>query len=161
MDLIWTIIGIALLIVGFIGCIVPAVPGPPIAFLALLLKQFLIGDVYTEEFLVICGLFVAGVTVLDFVVPVWGTKKFGGTKYGTWGSTIGLIVGLVFSPFGLISVIIGPFLGAYIGELIGGMDSNKAFKSGLGSFLGFLAGTFMKLIMTAIVAIFFFWPNAF
>jgi uncharacterized protein YqgC (DUF456 family) len=83
------------------------------------------------------------VTVMDYVIPVYGTRKFGGTRYGMWGCTIGLIAGVFFPPWGLI---IGPFAGALVGELIGNNNSDKALKAALGSFVGFLFGTLLKLI---------------
>jgi len=87
------------------------------------------------------------VWVLDYIVPAWGTKRFGGTKYGMIGSSIGLILGLLFfPPFG---IIVGPFAGAFVGELIkDNNDSSKALKAAFGSFLGFLAGTFIKFIVS-------------
>jgi uncharacterized protein YqgC (DUF456 family) len=102
--------------------------------------------------------------VLDYVVPIYGTKKFGGSKRGVWGSTIGLLVGLfvlpffgiVIGPFGLFGIILGPFLGAYIGEKTGGRDSNTALKAAIGSFIGFLTGTFMKFAYSVVVIVYFF-----
>ena len=93
----------------------------------------------------------AAVTALDYVVPIYGTKKFGGTKRGVWGSTIGLLVGLFFfPPFG---IIIGPFVGAFLGEMSTGKTTNKAaLRSAFGSFVGFLAGTLLKLIASAWMA---------
>ena len=85
------------------------------------------------------------VWVLDYIVPAMGTKRFGGTKYGAIGATLGLIIGIIAPvPFG---IIIGPFLGAFIGEMINIPDSGKAIKAAFGSFLGFLAGTFIKFIV--------------
>lgn len=83
--------------------------------------------------------------MLDYYVPIWGVKKFGGTSYGTWGSTIGLCVGFFVIP--AVGIFLGAFLGAMIGELIGGMETTKALKAAIGSFLGFLAGIFMKVIL--------------
>ena len=95
--------------------------------------------------------------VLDYVVPIWGTKKFGGTKSGVWGSTIGLLAGLtltLFFNFTFIAILLGPFFGAYIGERIAKTDNRSAWKAAFGSFVGFLVGTMMKLIY-AFVCIFF------
>lgn len=86
--------------------------------------------------------------VLDYVIPIWGTKKFGGTKYGAWGCTLGFIAAFWLGPFG---VIIGPFVGALIGELIAGQDSKKSLKAAMGSFVGFLLGSFMKLVVCFLI----------
>lgn len=142
-------IGAILLILGIIGCVVPALPGPVLGYLGLVALQFMPEPVFTNQFLVTWGILVALITVLDYVIPIWGTKKFGGSRAGVNGSLAGAIIGfLFFPPFGLI---IGPFLGAYIGELISGKDSKIALRSAFGSFIGFLAGTFIKLILVFIM----------
>ena len=164
MDAVLITLGIIAVLVGVIGAIVPGVPGPAIAYLSLIFLQLTDRHPFQEDFLVIMGLIMAAVTVLDYVVPVYGTKRFGGTKRGMWGSTIGLILGIFIlpatgiflGPFGLFGVILGPFLGAYIAESTGGMDSRKALNAAIGSFIGFLAGTFMKLVYTIVIAIYFF-----
>ena len=85
------------------------------------------------------------ITILDYIIPVKGTKKLGGTKYGVWGTNIGLIVGLFFPPIGFI---IGLFLGAFIGELIyNSQDKKGALKAAFGAFLGFLVSSFMKFMV--------------
>lgn len=155
MELVFIVIAFLVIIAGIGGCVLPVIPGPPIAYIGLLVLHFgMDNSEFSTTYLVVHALFAIAITVLDYVVPVWGTKKFGGSKYGTWGSTIGLIVGaivlpaigLVLGPFGLISIILGPFVGAVVGELIGGMDSSRALRAGVGAFIGFLAGTFMKLV---------------
>ena len=99
------------------------------------------------------GIIGAIIYVLDYVVPVWGTKTLGGTKAGIRGSTIGLILGLLitfFFPIGFIAILLGPFLGAYIGEKNNGTDDKLAWRSALGSFVGFLTGTFLKLVYAGV-----------
>ena len=164
MDIVLIVIGVILLIIGIIGAIVPGIMGPPFSFGALILLHITGRYQFTEEFLVVMGVIAAAVTVLDYVVPVWGTKKFGGTKRGVWGSTIGLIVGIfvlpvlgiVIGPFGILGILLGPFLGAYIGEITGGQESKQALKAAFGSFIGFLTGTMMKLAYAIIVIVYFF-----
>jgi uncharacterized protein YqgC (DUF456 family) len=103
------------------------------------------------------GVIGAIVFAVDYVVPVWGTKHFGGTKAGVRGSTIGLFLGLLVTlamPIGFIAVLLGPFIGAYIGEKNAGTDDHKAWRSAFGSFVGFLCGTGIKVIY-ACVCIYF------
>ncbi|MCF8369290.1 MAG: DUF456 domain-containing protein [Bacteroidales bacterium] len=158
LDLLWIIIGMILLIVGIIGCVLPVIPGQVLSWGSLLILQLTSPPPFTARFIVIWALITAAVTVLDYYVPIWGTKKLGGSKRGIWGATLGLVIGIFFfPPFGLI---IGPFLGAYLGELTAGKSSNVAFKSGLGSFLGFVAGTMMKLAISFIMG-YYFIVNAF
>lgn len=154
MDIFLIITGIILLLTGIAGCIVPFLPGPPLAYGSLILLQFSSYQPFTEKFLVIWAIVTTAVVLADYYIPVWGTKKFGGTKGGVWGATIGLIVGMFFfPPFGLIA---GPFIGAFAGEIINNQDSDKAFRSALGSFIGFVAGTLMKLGISIVMGYYFF-----
>jgi len=145
MDYFLLAIAVVLIIVGLIGCVLPIIPGPPLSFLGLLTLHFTkFGEgEYTTNFLLILALIATVVTVIDFVVPVWGTKKFGGTKAGMWGATIGLIIGMIF--LGPLGLIFGPLVGAIIGESIKGANNKDAFKAGLGAFFGFLMGVGLKL----------------
>jgi len=148
---------IILALIGLVGAVVPGIAGTPFSFLALLALSFVEGIDYSTRFLVIMGVVGAIVFAVDYVVPVWGTKKFGGTKAGVRGSTIGLFLGLLVTlvfPIGFIAVLLGPFLGAYIGEKNAGTDARLAWGSALGSFVGFLFGTGIKVIY-ACVCIFF------
>ena len=153
MEIVLIILAFILIILGIGGAVLPVIPGPPIAFIGLLLFHFSgEGQAFGTFSLVMYGILAVLITVLDYIVPIYGTKKFGGTKWGTRGSTIGLIVGtivlpmlgLAIGPFGLVSIILGPFAGAVIGERMGGMENDKALKAGFGSFIGFLTGTMMK-----------------
>ena len=162
MDYLLMVLAVIVIIIGFIGDIIPGIPGTPVTYLALLLLHWTDRISYSAQFLVVTGLICAVITVLDYVVPVWGTKKFGGTKAGARGSTIGLIIGIlvlpalgiVLGPFGLIGILGGPFVGAYIGEKMGGIPDNLAWRSAFGSFIGFLAGTFMKIAYTLVIGFF-------
>jgi uncharacterized protein YqgC (DUF456 family) len=148
LDIIWSVLGGILMVVGLVGCFLPIIPGPPLSYFGLIVLQFKEQSPFSTKFLIIWAVVVIAVTALDYVVPAYGTKKFGGTKYGIWGCTIGLIVGLWMGPLG---IILGPFLGALIGELIGGKSSDVAFKAALGSFVGFLFGTLIKLITCGVM----------
>jgi len=143
MDTFWFILGLLLMVGGIAGSILPLLPGPPLSFAALVVQQFKSEAPYTLKFLLIWAGITLLVTVVDYVVPLYGTKRFGGSRYGVWGCTIGLIAGIFFSPLG---IIIGPFVGAFVGELIGNNNSSNALKAAMGSFLGFVLGTLLKLV---------------
>ena len=143
------VVAILLALVGLVGAVVPGIAGTPFSFLALLVLSFVKGIDYSTKFLLIMGLIGAVVFALDYVVPIWGTKKLGGTKEGVRGSTIGLFLGLFITfvfPIGFIAVLLGPFIGAYIGEKSAGTEDHLAWKSAFGSFVGFLFGTGIKVI---------------
>jgi len=152
MDALWLVLGAILMLTGLAGCILPFLPGPPLCYIALLIQQLQSSPPYTTDFLLIWAAITLVITGLDYVIPLYGTKKFGGTKYGMWGCVIGLIGGLWLGPLGLI---IGPFAGAFIGELIGNAKSNDALRAALGSFMGFLFGTLLKLIACFVMGWYF------
>ncbi len=150
------ILGFIFCIVGIIGSILPVLPGPPISWIGLLML-YLIPDMQMDyTFLGITLGIALLIFAMDYVVPILGTKYFGGSKAGAYGSTIGLVLGLFFPPLGFL---IGPFLGAFFGEIIFNANSNSrhAFKSAIGSFIGFLAGTFMKVLVAVIFMGLFFY----
>lgn len=154
MDYVLISIGIIFIIGGLLGCILPIIPGPPLSYVGLILLQLSEKYQFSTRFLIIWAVITAVVYALDYIIPAWGTKKFGGSKRGVWGSIIGLLIGLFFfPPFG---IIIGPFVGAVVGELTAGKDSGAALKSGFGSFMGFLTGTLLKLITSGMMTWYFF-----
>lgn len=148
LDLILCIAAGLLLFIGFLGTFIPVLPGAPLAWGGLLVAFF---SSYTEisvVCLVVCGVFAVLVSILDNLFPVFMTKKSGGSKAATTGSTIGLIVGFFVGPAGMI---LGPFAGALICEFIHTKgDFRIAFKSAWGAFLGFLLGTGIKMITVMI-----------
>ncbi len=156
MDITLAVLGAALVLVGFMGSILPIIPGPPISWAGLLLLKWTDfvddhGAAY-ENALWILLFFVILVTILDYVVPIMGTKKYGGSKRGVWGATIGVVVGLFFGPLG---IIIGPFLGAYIGEISTGKKDKDALRAAWGSLMGFLLGVGLKLMVCGTILFFF------
>jgi uncharacterized protein YqgC (DUF456 family) len=156
MDITLAIIGLILVLVGFAGSILPVIPGPPISWIGFLLLRWTDyihrGAEGYRNTLWILLFFVVLVTILDYAVPVLGTKKYGGSKRGVWGATLGVVAGLFFGPPG---IILGPFLGAYLGEISGGKKDREALRAAWGSFVGFLMGVGMKL-MTCGVILFFY-----
>jgi uncharacterized protein YqgC (DUF456 family) len=144
MDWIWIALGILLCLIAIGGSILPLLPGPPIAYGGLVLQQLREPNPFDGRFLVMWCVIVIVTMILDYVIPVQGTKRFGGTKYGVWGCTIGFLAAFWMGPWG---VVIGPFVGAFIGELIANQSSKNAFRAALGSFVGFLLSTFLKLVV--------------
>jgi hypothetical protein len=150
MDIFLLIIGFLLVLIGIAGSLLPVLPGPLASWVGLLLL-YVTKVIPTDwTFLGITLAITIVVTVLDNIIPIIGTKKFGGTKYGIVGATLGLIVGLFFGPIGIIA---GPFIGAFVGEIIkDSKDSKKALKAAWGSFIGFLASTLLKFIVSIVFA---------
>lgn len=135
------------MLVGLIGCLLPILPGPPISYLGLLLLQLMEVPPFSTQFMIIWLGIVVVVVVLDYLIPAFGTKKYGGSRWGVAGTVIGLVVGIfVFPPFG---IIIGPIAGALIGEAMSGKTSQQAMRAAFGSFVGFLFGTLIKLIASS------------
>lgn len=152
MDALWIVFGVVLMLVGLAGCILPFLPGPPLCYLALLIQQLQSTPPYSRDFLLLWAGIALVVTGLDYVIPLYGTKRFGGTRYGMWGCVVGLVAGLWLGPLGLIA---GPFLGAFLGELLGNAQSDHAFRAAVGSFVGFLFGTLLKLIVCFVMGWYF------
>ena len=150
MDIFISILAIIFALVGVAGCVLPILPGPPIAFVGMLLAGWTSYADFSTEQLVIWGAVTAAVTLLDYYLPAWFTKKFGGSRQATRGAVIGTFLGLFFMPIGLI---LGPFAGAFIGEMIHDRKNNaKAFRVAFGSFAAFISGTGLKLAASCIMA---------
>lgn len=147
MEYILLILSLILMTTGILGSFLPVLPGPPISWVGLLCI-FLIKDIpYNYWLLGITLVITITISVLDYLIPAQGTKKFGGSKYGIWGTNIGLIVGLI-APIPL-GFLIGPFVGALIGELLFDRGNlTRALKAATGSIIGFLVSTFMKFVVT-------------
>jgi uncharacterized protein len=149
MEHILLLLGFVLMIIGVLGSFLPVLPGPPISWVGLLLLYLTKAVPVSYTVLGITLVIAIAVGILDYIIPAKGTKRFGGSKYGIWGTNIGLVVGIL-APIPL-AFIIGPFVGAFVGELINdSTDSKKAFKAATGSFIGFLASTFMKFLVSMI-----------
>lgn len=145
-------VAIMLMILGIAGCLLPILPGPPLAYLGLVALHFTRFADISRNMFIILGVIAVVVTVIDYVVPIWGTRQFGGSKYGMRGATVGLIIGLFLGPPG---IIIGPFIGAFVGELIFKDDIRYALKAGFGSLLGFLTGVGLKLAAALLMTFYF------
>ena len=156
MDFVLLIIGFLCIITGLLGSFLPVLPGPSISWVGLALLYFTKAVTANYWILGIALLITIIISVLDYVIPAKGTKQFGGSSYGIWGTNIGLVVGIFAPiPFGFL---IGPFIGALVGELIYDYkDHQRALKAATGSFLGFLASSFMKFVLCVMYLGLFVW----
>lgn len=150
MDVLLLVLAVLFVLLGLVGAIVPALPGPPLSFAGLVLAHLSHRIDYSVTTLLVLGILMVIITILDYVVPSLGAKRMGGSKQGVRGSNIGLVIGLilsfVFPPAGIPLLLAAPFIGAYIGETIAGSEEHRAMRAALGTFVGFLAGTAVKTI---------------
>lgn len=154
MSVVLIIIGFVLLFLGILGCIVPAIPGPPLSYIALILLEVAKkGEAFTTEQLLFWAFVAVAVTALDYVIPAAGAKKYGASKYGVWGSVIGMLIGIFF--FAPLGMLIGAFLGAVIGEIYVGKKSPDALKAGYGVFIGTMLGIGIKLAASGVMSFYF------
>ena len=136
-------------IVGLMGAIIPILPGTALSFIGMLCVYFTPNSNLTPTNLVIWGIITALVIVLDYILPGYMSKKFGGTKKGVTGATLGVILGMFLGPMG---IIFGPFIGAFLGEMMNDHNStDKAIKVAFGSLMSFFLGTGLKLIVGGLI----------
>lgn len=148
MDIFLIILAGILLLLGIAGSVLPVLPGLPLSYVGLLVLQLTEKVQFSATFLILWAVIVVFIQVFDYSVPIWGTKKFGGSQRGIWGSGIGLFLGLFFGPIGIIT---GPFMGAFIGEISANKNIKEALRAAFGAFVGFIIGTVSKLVVGAIM----------
>ncbi len=155
MDIILAILGFCFVCLGIIGSFLPVLPGPITSWIGMLLLHLTNAVPQNWTLLGITLAIAIIIFILDYFIPAMGTKRFGGTKYGVYGTTIGLIIGLLSPiPFG---IIIGAFFGAFIGELLyDSQDTNRAIKASFGALLGFLTSATIKFSIAFVYFILFF-----
>jgi len=153
-DILVAILGSAIVAAGVIGCIVPVIPGPPVAYIALLLVSWAGGwSVYAPWVLIVMAVAAVGAAVLDSILPIVTSRRAGAGKAGIWGSVLGMLVGTVFfPPFG---TVIGAFLGALAGELLVMREGRNPMKAALGVFTGTMLATVVKLSVSGVTAVLF------
>jgi len=153
-DIIALIAGIIVIIAGFIGCVVPVIPGPLLSYASLIIISIAGGfSIYTPALLIILGIAAAASQFLDNIFPVLASKRAGAGKAGIWGSVIGMIAGMVFFP--PLGLILGAFIGALLGELMFNRENENPLKAALGVFTGTLFGIVLKLMVCGIITGFF------
>lgn len=148
------ILGALLLLTGLVGCVLPVLPGPPISFAGIVLLWWA-RDWHAESFgwpaMIVLGLLALVVTILDFVVPAWGAKRYGASRIGVWLSVLGMLIGMVFfPPFGML---VGAFAGALGGELLVGKREGEAARAAWGVFVGTMAGIGLKLAVSMAITV--------
>lgn len=148
MEYIIALMALLCALIGLAGAILPALPGPPLSFVGLLLLLLCNGTDIGTSTLIMTGLAAGAITLLDYIAPIWLTKKKGGTTYGMWGAGIGMFAGLFM---GVPGIILGPFAGAFIGELIAKTPADKALETAFASFVAFMLTTGIKVIYCAIL----------
>jgi uncharacterized protein YqgC (DUF456 family) len=135
--------------IGILGSILPGLPGLPVSWIGLLMLYIWGPEEMSLSTLVVWGIVTAVITVIDYWIPMYFTKKTGGSKHAERGSMIGMIVGIFLTPIGMI---LGAFLGALIGEMVWANKAfGPAFKVAVGSFIGFMLGTGIKVIASVIL----------
>lgn len=143
-DVLIYIVSFLLFVGGIVGCVLPVLPGTPLAYAGLLLLHFTGRADFSTTQLVTWLIIVVVLQIVDYITPLLGSKYSGGTDFGNRGCMAGTILGMFFMPWG---IILGPFIGAVAGEVLGGRDLPYAIKAGIGSLLGFLFGTLMKVVV--------------
>ena len=148
------VLGFVVLAAGIVGCVLPIIPGPPLAYASLILLSIARGwEAISPAVLIVLAVAAAAVTVMDYLMPIITSKWKGAGRAGIWGSVVGMIAGMIFfPPFG---VIVGTFVGAVLGELLFGQRPEGALKAGWGVFLGTMAGIALKLAVSGVIAVYF------
>jgi uncharacterized protein YqgC (DUF456 family) len=148
------IIGVILILLGLAGCVLPLLPGPPLSFIGLLLLALLkhFSPPLTPTLIIVMAALTIATTLGDYLIPLWGAKRYGTSKWGIWGSVAGIAIGLLLSPFGML---LGALIGAVVVEWLVQKEKEKALKAGWGVIMGSLLGAVLKLGVSGIMAYYF------
>ena len=159
METFWATSAIVCGIVGILGAVLPILPGTLLSFVGLVCAYLTPASEITRGQLWMWGLISAIIIILDYILPGYFSKVFGGSKAGITGATIGVFAGMIF--MGPIGIIAGPFIGAVIGELLRQKQTlDKALVVGFGSLLSFFVGTGIKLIAGGFM-MYYIWKDIF
>ena len=149
MEIFLSIIALLCGIIGIIGSIMPILPGVALSYIGMLCAYFTSASTITTPMLWVWGIVTVAVCVMDYILPAYFSKMFGASKAGMTGATLGVFAGIFLGPIG---IVVGPFAGAVLGEMLNqNRTLGEAIKVGFGSFLSFLVGTGIKLIVATIV----------
>ena len=143
------ILAVILALAGLAGSVLPVLPGPTLSWIGWLLLLLIPDDAVTLTSVVVWGVVLVVLSLLDNFGSTWLTSRMGGSRWGTRGCFIGMIVGMFcFPPMGLI---VGPFVGAFVGELVGNATTGRALRVAFISFISFLLTTGLKLIYSGVL----------
>ena len=148
------ILGAFFVFLGIAGCVLPLLPGPPLSFIGLLLLALVnhFSPPLTPTLIIVMAVITIAVTLGDYLIPLWGAKKYGTSKWGIWGSVAGMAIGLLFSPLGML---LGALIGAVVVEWVVHKEKEKALRAGWGVIMGSLLGTVLKLGVSGMMAYYF------
>lgn len=146
MDIILFILGLVLCLIGITGSFVPMIPGPLVSWLAILILNLTDAVEFNLNFVLITLSVAVSVGLIDYLIPIIGVKKLGGSKSGQVGAIIGLVLGAwIMPPFG---ILVGPFVGAISGEMVNKKTFSESLKPAFGSLVGVVAGSIIKFCLT-------------
>ena len=158
MDTLLIIVAILCGVVGLVGSVVPVLPGPALSFVGIICAYMTDGTTISPLMFWIWGIITLVVTILDYILPAYFSKVFGGSKAGITGATIGVFAGLFMGPIG---IILGPFIGAVAGEMFSQQRTfSQAAKVGFGSLISFIVGSGLKLVVTGMM-MYYIWKDLF
>jgi uncharacterized protein YqgC (DUF456 family) len=152
------VLGLVLIVAGLIGCILPVLPGTPLSYAGLVVLWGSRGwhaNTFGWELMLVLGMATVLVTILDYVAPIYGAKRFGASKSGIWGSVIGMVVGIIgLLPVGPLGMLVGAFVGAWVGEILAGKETGPALKAAWGVFVGTVVGIVLKLVVSVAITVY-------
>ncbi len=147
-------IGSILMLFGLAGSILPILPGPPLSFIGIfllaLVKHF--SPPLTPTFVTILAVVTILVTAMDYIIPLLGAKRYGASKWGVWGSVLGMAIGIIWSPF---AMLVGAFIGAVLVEWLIGKKKGEALRAGWGVVVGTLFATILRLGISGMMTYYF------
>jgi uncharacterized protein len=148
------VIGSILMLLGLAGSILPILPGPPLSFIGLfllaLLKHF--SPPLTPTLVIILAIVTILVIAMDYIIPLLGAKRYGASKWGVWGSALGMAIGIFWSPF---AMLLGAFIGAVVVEWLIGKKEGGALRAGWGVVMGTLLATILRLGVSGMMTYYF------